>query len=65
MGRRQLNISFNWKMSLWRGSPARELGPTATKIFGINIGGASGKVPGRSLGGKMFCGSLRMMFLGN
>jgi hypothetical protein len=42
------------KESLWRGSPARKLEPTATYRLRVDIGGADGKVAGRSLGGKMF-----------
>jgi hypothetical protein len=47
------------KESLWRGSPSRELELTPTYRLEVDIGGAGGKVPGRSLGGKMFFGSLK------
>jgi hypothetical protein len=55
-GRRQLNIStdFIWKDSLGRVSAERELELTAKNRLGIDIEGAGGKVPGRSLGGKFF-----------
>jgi hypothetical protein len=42
------------KRSLWRGSPARELEPTAAYRLGVDTGGAGGKIPGRLLDGKIF-----------
>jgi hypothetical protein len=42
------------KESLWRESPAGELEPAATYRLEVDIGGAGGKVPGRSLGRKIF-----------
>jgi hypothetical protein len=39
--------------------------PTATHRIGADIGGAGGRVPGRSLGGKMFFGSLKNAVAGH
>jgi hypothetical protein len=46
-------------------SPARELEHTATYRLGVDIEGAGGKVPGRSLLGKCPFGSLRNAVSGN
>jgi hypothetical protein len=46
------------------GSSAKKPEPTATYRLGVDTGGAGGKVPGRSLGGKIFLWSLRNVAAG-
>jgi hypothetical protein len=54
-----INTGFFWEREPAEGSPARELDHIAIYRPGVNITGAGGKVSGRSLGRKMFFGSLK------